>query len=91
MKRVFILFSLVIFTLSAYSIDKQVLADSLTSIVHQHAFAGKVDISRIRVKNQYVYVYTNAPLSHISLSPKEVKWYWETHMAKSQYTAAIMN
>ena len=57
MKRVFILFSLVVFTLSAYSIDKQVLADSLTSIVHQHAFAGKVDISRIRVKNQYVYVY----------------------------------
>ena len=72
MKRIFILFSLVILGLSAYAFDKQVLADSLTSIVQQHAFAGKVDVSRIRVKNQYVYVYTNATLSHISFNPKEI-------------------
>ena len=72
MRRFFILFSLVILSISAYAIDKQVLADSLTAIVHQHAFAGKVDVSRIRVKNQYVHVYTNATLSHISLTPKEV-------------------
>ena len=72
MKRIFILFSLVILGLSAYAFDKKVLADSLTSIVQQHAFAGKVDVSRIRVKNQYVYVYTNATLSHISFNPKEI-------------------
>ena len=72
MKRFFILCFAVVMCLSTYAIDKQALADTLTSIVHQHAFAGKVDVSRVQVKKQQVWVYTNSTLSHVSLSPKEV-------------------
>lgn len=72
MKRLFILSTAVLLSISIFAINKQTLADTLTSIVHQHAFAGKVDISRIRIKNQHIYVYTNATLSHVSLSPQEV-------------------
>lgn len=72
MKRFFILCSVVVLSLSSYAIDKQVLADTLTSIAHQHAFTGRVDISNIRVKNQQIWVYTNTTLSHVSLTPKEV-------------------
>ena len=72
MKRFFILCSVVFLSLSSYAIDKQVLADTLTNIAHQHAFTGKVDISNIRVKNQQIWVYTNTTLSHVSLTPKEV-------------------
>ena len=72
MKRFFILCSAVFFCLSSYAIDKQALADTLTNIVHQHAFAGKVDVSRVHVKKQQIWIYTNATLSHVSLTPKEV-------------------
>lgn len=73
MKRFSILFFAFTITISIYAIDKQALADSLTNIVHEHAFAGKVDISNIRVKKSHIFVYTNATLSHISLTPKEVR------------------
>lgn len=73
MKRIISIFIVAFFWISAYAIDKQALADSLTNIVHQHAYAGKVDISNIRVKNSNIFVYTNATLSHVSLNPKEVR------------------
>ena len=72
MKRLFIFCCAVLLSIATYSINKQALADTLTSIVQQHAFAGKVSVSDIRVKNQYITVYTNATLSHVSLSQKEV-------------------
>ena len=73
MKRLFIFCCAVLLSIATYSINKQALADTLTSIVQQHAFAGKVSVSDIRVKNQYITVYTNATLSHVSLSQKEVQ------------------
>ena len=70
-----IIFSLLLmgFCLQSYAIDKQELADTLSSIVSQHAYAGKVAVSRIRVRNQQIFVYTNATLSHISFTPQEVR------------------
>ena len=70
-----IIFSLLLmgFCLQSYAIDKQELADTLSSIVSQHAYAGKVAVSRIRVRNQQIFVHTNATLSHISFTPQEVR------------------
>lgn len=73
MKQIIIIFIVAFLSTSAYAIDKQALADSLTNIVHRHAYAGKVDISNIRVKNSNIFVYTNATLSHVSLTPEEVR------------------
>ena len=73
MKKIILSLLLMVFCLSSYAIDKQELADTLSSIVSQHAYAGKVAVSRIRVRNQQVFVYTNATLSHISISPQELR------------------
>ena len=73
MKRAFILYFAAVFSIYSYAINKQYIADTLTHIVHQHAFAGNVCVSDIRVNNQYVSVYTNATLSHASFTPKEVR------------------
>lgn len=60
-------------TISTYAIDKQVLADTLTQIAQSHAYVGKVTVSRIRVRNSHIHIYTNATLSHISLTASEVR------------------
>ena len=60
-------------TISTYAIDKQVLADTLTQIAQSHAYVGKVTVSRIRVRNSHIHVYTNATLSHISFTASEVR------------------
>ena len=73
MKKIILSLLLAVFCLQTYAIDKQELADTLSSIVSQHAYAGKVTVSRIRVRNQQVFVYTNATLSHISFTPQEVR------------------
>lgn len=73
MKKILLSLLLAVFCLQTYAIDKQELADTLSSIVSQHAYAGKVTVSRIRVRNQQVFVYTNATLSHISFTPQEVR------------------
>ena len=60
-------------TITTYAIDKQVLADTLTQIARSHAYVGNVTVNRVRVKNTQIFVYTNASLSHISLTPSQVR------------------
>ena len=72
MKKIILSLLFVALYLPSYAINKQVLADTLSSIVSQHAYAGKVAVNRVRVRNQQVFVYTNASLSHVSLTPQEV-------------------
>ena len=71
----FILFLAALFVCNTatYAIDKQALADTLTQIVKSHAYAGSVKVSRIRVRNSQIHVYTNPTLSHISFSEKQVR------------------
>ena len=73
MKKITLALLFVAFCLQSFAIDKQELADTLSSIVAQHAYVGKVQVSRIRVRNQQIFVYTNATLSHISFTPQEVR------------------
>ena len=73
MKKIILFLLLTGFCLQSYAIDKQALADTLTHIVAQHAYAGKVAVNRVRVRNQQIFVYTNATLSHISFTPQEVR------------------
>lgn len=54
------------------AIDRDLLADTLTAFVHERAYSESVKISNIRVKNQFVTLYTNKALSVVSLSPSEV-------------------
>ena len=61
------------FGMPVMAIDKQALADTLTIIVHEHAFAESVKINNIRVKNQHITLYTNKALSVISLNETEVR------------------
>ena len=61
------------FGLQAMAIDKQALSDTLTAFVHERAFAESVKVSNIRVKNQYVTLYTNKALSVVSLNENEVR------------------
>lgn len=55
------------------AIDKQQLSDTLSMFVHERAFAEAVKVNNIRVKNQYVTLYTNKALSVVSLSESEVR------------------
>ena len=74
MKRIFLILCILFqATISTYAIDKQVLADTLTQIAQSHAYVGKVTVSRIRVRNSHIHVYTNATLSHISFTASEVR------------------
>ena len=74
MKRILILLCIFLYaTIATYAIDKQELADTLTQIAQSHAYVGKVTVNRVRVKNTQVFVYTNASLSHISLTPSQVR------------------
>lgn len=73
MKKITIILLLASFCLQSYALDKQALADTLTSIVAEHAYAGKVNVTRVRVRNQQIFVYTNPTLSYISLTPQEVR------------------
>ena len=59
--------------LQAMAIDKQALSDTLTAFVHERAFAESVKVSNIRVKNQFVTLYTNKALSVVSLNENEVR------------------
>ena len=74
MKRILLILCILFqATISTYAIDKQVLADTLTQIAQSHAYVGKVTVSRIRVRNSHIHVYTNATLSHISFTASEVR------------------
>ena len=56
--KIFTLLMACCFGLQAMAIDKQALSDTLTAFVHERAFAESVKVSNIRVKNQYVTIYT---------------------------------
>ena len=71
--RLFIIMMACSFALQALAIDKQALSDTLTAFVHERAFAESVKVSNIRVKNQFVTLYTNKALSVVSLSESEVR------------------
>ena len=71
--KIFILLVACCLGLQAMAIDKQALADTLTAFVHERAFAESVRVSNIRVKNQFVTVYTNKALSVVSLSDNDVR------------------
>ena len=59
--------------LHAHAIDQQALADTLTAFVHKRAYAESVKVSNIRVKDQFITLYTNKALSVVSLSDNEVR------------------
>lgn len=60
-------------TYSAFAIDKQQLTDTLNAFVKARAYTEPVKVTNIRVKNQFVFVYTNKALSTISLNENDVR------------------
>ena len=73
MKRILTFVLAIAFGTGLYAIDKQALADTLTHFVKSRAYVGDVTISRVRVRNSQVFVYTNRSLSQVSLSQNEVR------------------
>lgn len=73
MKRTIILLLSVWIGIQAYALDKQLLADTLTAYAKSKAYVGEVTVERVRVKNQFVWVYTNETLGHLSLTPTDVQ------------------
>lgn len=71
--KIFILLMTCCFGMQAMAIDKEALSDTLTAFVHERAFAESVKVSNIRVKNQFVTLYTNKALSVVSLNENEVR------------------
>ena len=71
--RIFHLMICAILSMQLMAIDKVQLSDTLSDFVHERAFAEDVKVSNIRVKNQYVTLYTNKALSVVSLSDSEVR------------------
>ena len=71
--RYIVLVALVVVCGSVSAIDRQVLADSLTQVVRQHAYTEGVKVTRIRVRNRDVSIYTNHTLSQVSLDESEVR------------------
>ena len=71
--KLFIIMMACSFALQALAIDKQALSDTLTAFVHERAFAESVKVSNIRVRNQFVTLYTNKALSVVSLNENEVR------------------
>ena len=71
--KLFIIMMACGFAVQALAIDKQALSDTLTAFVHERAFAESVKVSNIRVKNQFVTLYTNKALSVVSLNESEVR------------------
>ena len=73
MKRILIIAAILLQTTLTFAIDKVALADTLTQIAQSHAYVGKVTVSRIRVRDSHIHVYTNPTLSHISFTSAEVR------------------
>ena len=59
--------------ITAYALDKQALADTLTAYAKSKAYVGNVNVQRVRVRNQLVWVYTNGTLGQLSLTPNDVR------------------
>ncbi len=60
-------------SLSAFALDKQALADSLTCYANRYARIGKVQVNRVRVKKNIVNIYTNRALSFAPLRKDNVQ------------------
>ena len=73
MKRTIVLLLSVWIGIQTYALDKQLLADTLTAYAKSKAYVGEVTVERVRVKNQFVWVYTNETLGHLSLTPTDVQ------------------
>lgn len=73
MKRIFTLVFAIAIGTGLYAIDKQALADTLTHFVKSRAYTSNVTVSRVRVRNSQVFIYTNRTLSQVSLSNSEVR------------------
>ena len=73
MKRSLIIaLTVILGSTTTYAINKRALADSLNTITKSHANVASVKVNSVRVSNGTAKVYTNASLSHISLTPTEV-------------------
>ena len=59
--------------ITAYALNKQTLADTLTAYARSKAYVSEVEVQRLRVKNQLVWVYTNGTLGQLSLTPTDVR------------------
>ena len=59
--------------ITAYALNKQTLADTLTTYAKNKAYVGEVKVQRVRVRNQLVWVYTNGTLGQLSLTPSDVQ------------------
>ena len=73
MKRIIILLLSIWMGITAYALNKQTLADTLTAYAKSKAYVGSVNVQRVRVRNQLVWVYTNGTLGQLSLTPSEVR------------------
>lgn len=73
MKRILTLVFAIAIGTGLYAIDKQALADTLTHFVKSRAYTSNVTVSRVRVRNSQVFIYTNRTLSQVSLSNSEVR------------------
>ncbi len=71
--KIFLLLMACSLTYSAFAIDKQKLTDTLNAFVKARAYTEPVKVTNIRVKNQFVFVYTNKALSTISLNENDVR------------------
>ena len=71
--KIFLLLMACSLTYSAFAIDKQQLTDTLNAFVKARAYTVPVKVTNIRVKNQFVFVYTNKALSTISLNENDVR------------------
>ena len=73
MKRILTLVFAIAIGTGLYAIDKQALADTLTHFVKSRAYTSNVTVSRVRVRNSQVFIYTNRTLSQVSLNNSEVR------------------
>ena len=73
MKRIIILLLSIWMGITAYALNKQTLADTLTAYAKSKAYVGNVNVQRVRVRNQLVWVYTNGTLGQLSLTPSDVQ------------------
>ena len=73
MKRIIILLLSIWMGITAYALNKQTLADTLTAYAKNKAYVGEVKVQRVRVRNQLVWVYTNGTLGQLSLTPSDVQ------------------
>ena len=73
MKRIIILLLSIWMGITAYALNKQALADTLTAYAKSKAYVGDVNVQRVRVRNQLVWVYTNGTLGQLSLTPNDVR------------------